>query len=594
MRHIIPTTTLFTVAFLATLISNTESTNRANAKLALILTPDDLPEASGSEDSESVEVPVTEMSPSAPENIPVMEFATNPEQSQDSIEQILARSMTRSANAVQEIRLEGESRSPVFIPEFSASSPWANVAANQNSTRENTSGAQNSSLSRAMPPPIFPRTTVTRSPVTPLNQGSGSRSPVVPEIVEQPTVQTKPVSRNYGRNPLPVPEPPPNYPRAIATVPNTPRVQSASIREQIPPRDRNSGAGVGNSSPSSLPVLSSGEPIAIRENTQVGDPVPDGVWNAIGLGGDSRPGSAKDLLPVSGGESVTPSNSSQRIAAVPDPVPPLPNAIGLGGDSQRIAQTHNNIYRPNPQDVQVIREQVQNLEENAVVDELIEGSPALSIFNPTGYGADNNTGYLSATYQSRTRFVENDDGAVAIGFGFGDAQDAVGVELSYTLASVFGQNRDVGTGGFNVKVHKQFADDWAVAAGWNGFVFLGEDDGFEDSIYGAVTKVIRTQESLDSPLSRVALTAGVGNGQFRTEKAMEDGDDSVNVFGSAAVRVAKPVSVIAEWTGQDLAVGASIAPFKNVPLVITPAVRDITGAGDGARFVLGAGVGFRF
>jgi hypothetical protein len=327
---------------------------------------------------------------------------------------------------------------------------------------------------------------------------------------------------------------------------------------------------VGDSRPSSLPVLSSGEPIAIRENTQISD--------------RPRQGSAKDLLPVGGSESVTPTNSSQKIAAVQPP----------DRSGQRIAQTGNNIYRPNLRDVQVIQEQVQNLEENAVVEELIEGSPSLSIFNPTGYGADNNTGYLSATYQSRTRFVENDDGAVAIGFGFGDARDAVGVEVSYTLASVFGQNRDAGTGGFNVKVHKQFADDWAIAAGWNGFVFLGEDDGFEDSIYGTVTKVIRTQESLDSPFSRVALTAGVGNGQFRTEQALEDGDDSVNVFGSAAVRVAKPVSVIAEWTGQDLAVGASIAPFKNIPFVITPAVRDITGAGDGARFVLGAGVGFRF
>ncbi|MGD1911361.1 MAG: S-layer homology domain-containing protein, partial [Rivularia sp. (in: cyanobacteria)] len=64
-----------------------------------------------------------------------------------------------------------------------------------------------------------------------------------------------------------------------------------------------------------------------------------------------------------------------------------------------------------------------------------------------------------------------------------------------------------------------------------------------------------------------------------------------------AVRVHPQASLIAEWTGQDLAVGASIAPFKRIPLVITPAVRDIAGPGagasDGARFVLGVGLGFR-
>jgi hypothetical protein len=52
--------------------------------------------------------------------------------------------------------------------------------------------------------------------------------------------------------------------------------------------------------------------------------------------------------------------------------------------------------------------------------------------------------------------------------------------------------------------------------------------------------------------------------------------------------------LLAEWTGQDLAVGLSIAPFKNFPFVITPAVRDVTGSGYAPRFVLGAGVSFKF
>ncbi len=72
-------------------------------------------------------------------------------------------------------------------------------------------------------------------------------------------------------------------------------------------------------------------------------------------------------------------------------------------------------------------------------------------------------------------------------------------------------------------------------------------------------------------------------------------ENSVNVFGSVGLRVAETVSLIADWTGQDLTIGASIAPFRNLPLVITPAVADITdNAGDGARFILGVGYNFRF
>lgn len=222
-----------------------------------------------------------------------------------------------------------------------------------------------------------------------------------------------------------------------------------------------------------------------------------------------------------------------------------------------------------------------------------QASPALSIAIPTGYGADKNTAFLSGTYQNRTRYTNVSDGGLGIGVGLGDARKAVGVELSYTLAS-FGGSRDIGTGGFNVKVHKQLPNDFAVAAGYNGFVNIGGRNDFENSVYGTVTKVFRTREDINSPLSRVAVTAGVGTGQFRSESAVNKDSGGVGVFGNVALRVAQPVSVIAEWSGQDLGVGVSVAPFKNIPLVITPAVRDIVGAGNGPRFVLGAGVGFKF
>jgi hypothetical protein len=223
------------------------------------------------------------------------------------------------------------------------------------------------------------------------------------------------------------------------------------------------------------------------------------------------------------------------------------------------------------------------------------GSPALTIANPYGFGGDGGRWYISPSLQSDTRIGNSNDLDATLGMGvaFGNARKAVGGELSYGMAS-FGSNRDFGSGGFNMKVHRRLAEDTAVAFGWNGFLNIGDGNDFQDSLYGVATQVFRLREDINSPFSRIAVSGGIGNGQFRSEEDITEDRDSVNVFGSFAVRVARPVSLITEWTGQDLAIGMSISPFPNLPITFTPALRDIAGAGDGARFVLGTGIGFGF
>ena len=125
-----------------------------------------------------------------------------------------------------------------------------------------------------------------------------------------------------------------------------------------------------------------------------------------------------------------------------------------------------------------------------------------------------------------------------------------------------------------------------------GFLNTGDANDFEDSVYLATTKIFSTREKLNSAFSRVALTIGAGNGEFRTEDAIEDDEEGFNVFGSVALRIARPISGVIEWTGQDLAVGTSISPFRRIPVTFNLGVRDIVGAGDGARFVFGVGAGF--
>jgi hypothetical protein len=255
-------------------------------------------------------------------------------------------------------------------------------------------------------------------------------------------------------------------------------------------------------------------------------------------------------------------------------------------------------------ETQQIQERLKQIEQNQPgPNDKVSGyqpktSPAFAIFNPVGFGADKNQVFFSVSYQSRTRFGNKSDGEAGLGIGLGDATNSIGAELSYSLNS-FGTSQGFGSGAFNAKLHKRIADDTSVAIGWNQFAKVtfgsGASDYPNNSYYAVGTKIFRTVDEIDRPFSRVAVTAGVGSGVFLPFDPNGSLDRTgLNVFGSLGVRIARPVSAVVEWTGQDLAAGVSIAPFDNFPLVITPAVRDITGAGDGARFVLGAGLAFNF
>ncbi|MCU0565300.1 MAG: hypothetical protein MUF49_01725 [Oculatellaceae cyanobacterium Prado106] len=277
-------------------------------------------------------------------------------------------------------------------------------------------------------------------------------------------------------------------------------------------------------------------------------------------------------------------------SSLPDasPAEPTPNL----GTPESPAPAPGDI--PTDQEIEELQRQLDGVPDlQPEFGDSLGGAPAITISNPTGRGADDFTGFINASFQADKRYEDGADGSLGIGIGLGDSRETVGLQLSYTLASFGTLARDFGTGGFNAKLHRQFPGGLSVALGWEGFATIGDVD-FEDTVYGVVTQIIRTTPDIDRPLSRIALTAGVGNGRFRSEEDVNNDVEGVNVFGSAAVRIARPVSVIVEWTGQDLAAGVSITPFRNFPLTITPALRDITGAGDGARFVIGTGISFKF
>ncbi|MHB0949466.1 MAG: hypothetical protein ACYC4J_10435 [Gemmatimonadaceae bacterium] len=225
-------------------------------------------------------------------------------------------------------------------------------------------------------------------------------------------------------------------------------------------------------------------------------------------------------------------------------------------------------------------------------------APGIAIGTPTGYGANWGDGFVGAGYQNRVRFTDNvDDGAVVAGIGFGNARDNLGLEIAATSVSTV--RRGFGKDGtISAKVHRVMPRNWGIAVGAENLVNWGNTDPGDPSIYAALSKVIHLRNQDGDPFSAFTFNVGAGNGRFQQWSDFAAGKNGIYPFASAAIRILRPVSVIGDWSSGELAAGLSIAPFRWVPLVITPAIVDITNKANdtygGRRFSIGVGLGFRW
>ena len=218
-------------------------------------------------------------------------------------------------------------------------------------------------------------------------------------------------------------------------------------------------------------------------------------------------------------------------------------------------------------------------------------SPSITIINPSAYGASWGSVGVGFGYQDRVRFLDQADGVVGLGFGLGNSQKTIGAQVGISLVDVSAPFRD---GAINLKLHRRLPQDISVAIGVQGLAKWGNTDG-GSSVYGVATKRFKLKRDRTKPFSEIYTTVGIGGGQFRSESDINNGNETVGVFGSLAIKAIEPVGFVAEWSGQDLTIGVPLVLFRKLPLVIVPAITDITGsAGDGARFIFGFGYSFSF
>lgn len=218
--------------------------------------------------------------------------------------------------------------------------------------------------------------------------------------------------------------------------------------------------------------------------------------------------------------------------------------------------------------------------------------PSSTINTPTAFGPRWGQVYAGGSYQHRVRYSGWHDGILAVGVGFGNPERTVGLAATVSVLDTyteFGKDRSL-----SMKLHRWLPRRSAVAVGYENLWHTRGTDGGE-SRYGVLSTVLPLRTGLDTPLGALVVSVGLGDDRFLPEARFAEGESGTGVFGSVGLRLARSTNAIVNWSGQDLNAGLSIVPHPRLPIVVTPAVLDLTGrAGDGARFAVSAAVGYDF
>lgn len=220
-------------------------------------------------------------------------------------------------------------------------------------------------------------------------------------------------------------------------------------------------------------------------------------------------------------------------------------------------------------------------------------SPGSTVGVPSAFGANFGDAFVGLAFSNRRPRINESDGALSVGFGLGDSERSLGLEVSANIGSLrrFGANGDIG-----LKLHRALPGKAAIALGFDeGIIWGDENRDTVSTLYGVVSKIFDLRP--DDPFNpqSLTLTLGVGGGRFRSFDNIVNRQGGVGVFASAGFRFVPQASAIASWTGQDLNLGVSYVPLKTTPLFLTFVVGNVLNRNDNATlFSFGIGYGFNY
>jgi hypothetical protein len=220
-------------------------------------------------------------------------------------------------------------------------------------------------------------------------------------------------------------------------------------------------------------------------------------------------------------------------------------------------------------------------------------APSMGASSPSAFGGVLGDLWAGATWANRPRFAKGQDGVASGGFALGDPYRFVGLDVDIISFSTV-RERFLMRGAVDFEISRYLGRGFSIGAGYESAIHWGfQDTG--PSRFGTVSKWLVLNDDDSAPFSAILFTVGAGTGRFLREADENAGRKKINPFGSVGIRLAGPFSVVADWTGQDLYVGGSLAPLKRHHLILSAGAADLThSAGDGARFVVSGGYSLNF
>lgn len=175
-----------------------------------------------------------------------------------------------------------------------------------------------------------------------------------------------------------------------------------------------------------------------------------------------------------------------------------------------------------------------------------QGSPASTIGIPGGFALPNNAGFAAVAVSNQREQGNNQDhadGGMVFGFGLGDAQNALGVEVLLNITSV--SPSDFGDSGtIDLKASRILSQTSAVSLGVGNIVKWGDSDGLDPTY-----SVAYSQNFL---LANRNAVASLG---YST--ATGTGSNQEGAFAGIGVSVAPNVSVGLSLAGDEIRGGAT-------------------------------------
>ena len=223
---------------------------------------------------------------------------------------------------------------------------------------------------------------------------------------------------------------------------------------------------------------------------------------------------------------------------------------------------------------------------SSVKDSAFPFFPAMSLENPINSG-QLGVIVIGGTVENKTRIANQPDANAGIYIGLGEPEKLIGAGATvniYGLSNKEGQKDNLGEGSLGLHLNKFFLHNRLLLEGGVENLFLWRaypDDWqyitYQRSFYFSGNYLFYIKpKSLQKPFSYVSITAGVGNGFFRSDKNYTAGrSGSFDPFFSLATPVIKGTNIIAEWNGYDVGLGVSSIPFQKIPFEFSLAVTDL-------------------